>query len=306
MYKVVVGIPTYKRPEMLQKLLLSILDCEIDRAVIRDVDIVVVDNDADRTAEVIVRGISFQSNGLYKLTYHNYPVKGLSNVRNELFKIALTFMPDYIVSIDDDEFATKGWLNQLIQTITKNEAEIVIGPVIPVFEHNVSPYISGWFKYKKLPNNERVYFFWTGNFIISADFLLKHQLEFDDRFNKTGSEDSWFGVKARNSGARIIWANDAVVYETIPAKRARLKWLVRRSFNGAVSTVYMLKLQKKYLGIAKKTVVSLIYFMSGGLALAGVPLPFRWKYWGILKLSEGVGGFAGLVGFRFQEYSKDR
>ena len=58
--------------------------------------------------------------------------------------------PDFIVCIDDDEFPTPDWLNQLLLTITEIKADIVLGPVIPVFENKVSPYISYWFKYKIL------------------------------------------------------------------------------------------------------------------------------------------------------------
>ncbi len=306
MYNIVIGIPTFKRPKMLQKLILNIIECNINELLIKSINIIVVDNDIDKTAEPIVNELKDSYSDSCKLKYYNYPVKGLSNVRNELFIRALEYNPDYIVCIDDDEYPTSEWLNQLLITITTVKADIVQGPVIPVFESEVSPFISNWFKYKNLKNHQRVDFFWTGNFIISVKFLLEHKIKFDERFNFTGSEDSHFGVTALNSGANIYWASNAIVYETIPAKRAKLKWLIKRSYNGAITFGYILKLEKNYFGLLKKTFISITYFFVGTIALIVIPFPFRWKYWGILKISESMGGFAGLFGIRFHEYAKDR
>ena len=113
-------------------------------------------------------------------------------------------------------------------------------------------------------------------------------------------------LAALNKGADIYWADEAVVYETIPDKRANLKWLIKRSYNGAVTYCYILKLEKNYNSLMKKTVISVGYFISGTLALIVMPFPFRWKYWGILRISESIGGFAGLLGIKFHEYAKDR
>jgi len=306
MYNVVIGIPSFRRPLMLKKLIFSIIGCNIDRSLIKEVFILVVDNDIEKTAEITVKELADEFYGIHRFYYHNYPVKGLSNVRNEIFTKALEFNPDYIACIDDDEYVTSDWLNQLLLTITKSRAEIVLGPVIPEFEGKVSPYIAYWFKYQKLENFQKVHFFWTGNFVISAGFFLKHKIEFDNRFNITGSEDSYFGVKALKSGADICWANKAVAYETIPQKRANLKWLIRRNFNNAITFTYILKLEKLYFRLLKKMVISFVYSVTGVMALVFIPFPFRWKYWGILKISESVGGFAGLFSFQFHEYAKDR
>ncbi len=306
MYNIVIGIPTFRRPEMLKKLILSITGCYINKSLIKDVNILVVDNDVDKTAEITVKELTDKFYSNFKLNYYNYPVKGLSNVRNEIFRKALEFNPDYIVCIDDDEYAASDWLNQLVLTITGNEAEIVLGPVIPEFEGEVSPYIAYWFKYKDLENFQKVDFFWTGNFIIGAGFFLKHKIKFDNRFNKTGSEDSYFGVKALKSGVSIRWANKAVAYETIPQKRANLKWLIRRNFNNAITFTYILKLEKINFRLLKKILISIAYLLTGIIALVFIFFPFRWKYWGILKISESIGGFAGLIGISFHEYANDR
>lgn len=291
---------------MLSKLILSIYSCQINKSLIKDVKIIVVDNDIDRTAENTVNELASRFTGNHRLTYHSYPVKGLSNVRNEIFRKASELDPDYIACIDDDEYPDSDWLNQLILTITRCEADIVMGPVIPEFESPVSPFIAYWFKYKDLENFKKIYFFWTGNFIICADFFLKHKIKFDNRFNITGSEDSYFGVKALKSGANICWSDKAVAFETIPQKRANLKWLIKRNFNHALNFTHILKLEKIWLRLIKKILISIAYLFAGFFALVFLIFPVKWKYWGILKISESIGGFAGLLSFQFQEYAKDR
>jgi succinoglycan biosynthesis protein ExoM len=57
MLKIAVCIPTYKRPLSLEKLILSLVNCKIDKSVISEVNIIVVDNDAMMTAESVIRGL---------------------------------------------------------------------------------------------------------------------------------------------------------------------------------------------------------------------------------------------------------
>ena len=305
MNKIAICIPTYNRPEMLKKLVLSIINCDFSNSLISEVRIIIIDNDASKTAESTVDQLKEMHNHSHEINYYNYTLKGLSNVRNELFKRALEFNPDYILGIDDDEYVTTDWINQLLITINNNKGDIAIGPVIPRFENIVSPYISYWFKYRNLSNSKKIQFFWTGNYVICVKFLLKFKLEFDMRFNTSGGEDSYFGVTALKRGAKIYWAKDAVAYETIPYKRTNLRWLVKRCYNGAANYTFILKLEKNYFGLLKKFFISIVYLLSGIMSLVLILFPLRWKYWGILKISESIGGFAGLFSFQLHEYAKE-
>ncbi len=306
MYNLTIGIPTYKRPEMLKKLIISIFDNNLDRSVINAINILVVDNDIDKTAQIVTKELQGRCALPYNLIYHHYPQKGLVNVRNEIFRSALELFPDYIVGIDDDEYTTTNWLMGLISTITTNKGEIVMGPVIPHIETNVPAAISYWFKTPTGINSQRINYFETGNFIIDTKFILKNNLRFDMMFNLTGAEDSYFGVKALKKGAKIYWAAQAIAYESISEKRASLKWLIRRSFRGALTFTYILVLEKKYLALLKKMMVNIIYIIVGTISLLLLPFPGRYKYWGIIKISESAGSFAGLTGMQYNEYRIDK
>jgi glycosyltransferase involved in cell wall biosynthesis len=54
MYNITICIPTYKRPEMLKKLVQSIVENNINKTLIKEVNIIVADNDAEKTAESLI------------------------------------------------------------------------------------------------------------------------------------------------------------------------------------------------------------------------------------------------------------
>jgi cellulose synthase/poly-beta-1,6-N-acetylglucosamine synthase-like glycosyltransferase len=302
MYTIAVCIPTYKRPFLLKKLIVSILDSNINKSLIKKVNITVVDNDIDKTAEEIVKELSGETAGIYSMNYFNYPLKGLSNVRNELIRKARLSDPDFIVFIDDDEYVTAEWLNELIRVIVRNNAVMAIGPVVSVFDREISEYISCWFSRTDYADNTPIKYIRTGNLIIDAHSLLKYGIWFDNRFNRTGSEDTYFGIQMIKKGATVFWAANAIACEPVPEERTNLKWLIRRKYRGAITFTYMLKLEKEYLRLFKKSVVSLFYIISGICALVMLPFPVIKKYWGIIKISEGIGGMAGLANYKYFEY----
>ena len=107
-------------------------------------------------------------------------------------------------------------------------------------------------------------------------------------------------------GAAIYWASKAVAYETIPPQRTTLSWLIRRKYNGASTYIFVLKLERGFVKLSKKAITDIIYLLIGVIALLVTPFPFKHKYWGILRISESIGGLSGLLGFQYHEYSKNR
>ncbi|MEI6047781.1 MAG: glycosyltransferase [Bacteroidota bacterium] len=303
MNKITICIATYKRPSMLEKLIISILNCNIDKSLIGDISIIVVDNDTEKTAEGVINVLMERIKGIYKLIYSSYPYKGIVNVRNECLKKALSLEPDYIVFVDDDEYVTPDWLNELVKTIINNNADIVRGPVFSEPEIKVSDSISYWFTIRATySDNSQIYRIATGNLIMNRLSFQKFDVWFDPRFNITGSSDYFFGVQLLKKGARFYWAANAIAYETIPESRANLKWLIKRFYRGASTFTWVLKLEKKYVSLIKKVMASFIYILMGICALVILPFPIKKRYWGILKLSEGIGGITGLFNFLYLEY----
>jgi len=301
--KLVIGIPTYKRPLMLEKLILSIYASQINYDLIGAISLVVVDNDIKRTAENVIKELKNKCISPFNLEYFNYPKKGLTHVRNEILKQSLKLKPDFIAFVDDDEYVTDNWLNELIKTMIHMNADIVQGPNLPVFEKEVPSYISRWFYVHNFETNTQMDLVETNNLLIKSKFLNDHNLRFDSRFDQTGGEDTFFGVQAIQKGARIFWSHDAVVYETIPEKRASLKWLMRRTYRAASTFTYILKLKKSYAMLFRKFAISIIYLIFGICSLVFLPFSNKHKYLGPIKISEAFGGFAGILNIRYKEYA---
>jgi succinoglycan biosynthesis protein ExoM len=302
MNKIAICIPTYKRPLLLRKLVLSIIGCRLNKTLIKDVSIIIVDNDIDKTAELTVGEFKEIYSETFEIQYINYPVKGLSNVRNELIRNGLMLKPDYLVFIDDDEYVSPEWLNELVKTTIENKADITMGPVVTERNSNIPEAISCWIQRPTYPNNTSLKFLRTGNLIIDIKSLLTHKIWFDNRFNSTGGEDSFFGIQMLKKGATIFWASDAVVYEIIPEDRANINWLARRYYNGANVFTYILKIEKDYMKLFKKVLVSFVNILLGFLGFILIIIPFRKRYWGLLKMAEGCGGLAGSFSIQYDEY----
>ena len=302
MNNITICIPTYRRQLLLEKLIMSIIECNLDESLICDVSIIIVDNDIQRSAVVIVNRLKEKFNNLYKIHYYNYPQKGLSKVRNELIKIALTMDPDYLVFIDDDQYVTSVWLNELVKTVINNNADAARGPVLAISNEPVPHDIWCWFQRERYPNNTKLNTLTTGNMIIKKSSLVKYNLWFDSRFDKTGAEDSFFGVQLLKIGGTIFWADNAITYEIIPRSRAKISWLIKRFYNGANTYTYILKLEKKYFLLLKKTLISFMYIISGLCSIIIILIPIKRRFWSLLKLAEGLGGIAGLISLKYNEY----
>ena len=307
MYQIAICIPTFRRPLLLKKLVQSISKCNIDATLIKDFTIIIVDNDDCKTAISVVDELKKELHSFTnKITYVNYPVKGLSNVRNELIRNALSLKPNYIAFVDDDEYVSPEWLNELVKTITVNKADLVLGPVISLVNHNASRFVASWLQRQNYPNNTKLGFLASNNLIIDTKSFLEKDIWFDPRFNATGAEDVFFGSQMLKKGAKIYWAANAIVYEPIPENRTKLKWLLKRKYNGAANFTVILKLEKNYFGLLRKVLVSVAYFISGSVALLIILFPFKRKYWGVVKISESIGGIAGLLNLQLHEYGKSK
>jgi len=302
MNSISICIPTYKRPDGLKKLLLSIKDCDIDKTLINTLYIIIVDNDKERSAFELVSDLAENELNAFDLSYFHYPMQGLAKVRNELLKRAFERNTDYIAFIDDDEFADPVWLNQLVTTIVHNDADLVMGPVQPVFEKEIPDSIAKWLYRKDHNNNQRLHFIRSGNLIINASRLRSFNIWFNPHFDKMGGEDSYFGKKMAQKGALIHWAANAVAYETTPETRTKLVWLLKRKYRGAFMFTYILKMEKEYLKLFKKVCFSFIYLIIGILSAPLILIPFRNRYWGIMKINEALGSYASLFNMTYVAY----
>ncbi|HEY4283134.1 MAG TPA: glycosyltransferase family 2 protein [Chthoniobacterales bacterium] len=221
--KIDVCVATYKRPQLLKKLLLSLAAQETGGEY--TFAVVVADNDVERSAEPVVRELNASG---AKIIYAVEPEQNISLARNKALSLATG---DYIAAIDDDEYANSSWLLQLYRALTSFNADVVHGPVIPEFPPQTPRYIREAFMRPNPPTGSTgKYILNAGNTLFRRTLIEGTKTPFDPRFGRTGAEDTAFFFDLRRRGSRMTWCREALVFEAVPSPRANLMWLVRRKF----------------------------------------------------------------------------
>ena len=193
-----------------------------------DIEIIVVDNDVSCTAKPVVD--YYAKLGLFRVTYLSEHRKGLANVRNAALDYAL-LNADALAFIDDDELPSTNWVNALSAALQSSNADVILGPVTPLFEKQAPDWAAdGGFYSKRLVPDSHGYLKdgYTCNAILRCSTLRHTGVRFDPRFNLTGGEDTLLFRELLRSGAKLGWSEKAVVYEWVPENRVRLSWLLTR------------------------------------------------------------------------------
>lgn len=219
-------------------------------------EVVVVDNDKNRSAENIV-SIFKKRKGL-NIVYDCEPEKNIALARNRTIYNAKA---NFIAFIDDDEFPCNKWLYHLYLALISSKADGVLGPVIPHFEKQPPK----WLLKSKLL--ERPSFSTgtllksgdtrTGNLLFNRRILENESCPFDPRFGKTGGEDGDFFRRMIKKGHIFIWCNEAYVYETVPSDRLKKSYFLKRAYIRGVSEAKLSSFLK--IGIFRSLIAVSLY-----------------------------------------------
>jgi glycosyltransferase involved in cell wall biosynthesis len=243
-----VVICTYRRVDGIVRAARSVLaqDC-VGRV---PIELVIVDNNADGRAEPVVREL--QASAPIPVRYVHEPVASISRARNAGIRAAAAA---HIAFLDDDEIAAPGWLAALIETARATGADLVFGPVNPIFEGGAPPdwdltgshYRTGLALpdgtvapiLDELGHDHALGRVGAGNVLIVGSCLDDPE-PFDSAFGSSGGEDSDFFRRQTARGRRAAWSAKAVVEEHVPKARAELGFMVTRSFRESQTYVQFL------------------------------------------------------------------
>jgi glycosyltransferase involved in cell wall biosynthesis len=304
MIRIAICIATFQRPQGLSRLLESLSNLRFEKQDEPSIKIVIVDNDSNGTAKPVV---DYWRNKLrWTLVYEIEPRRGISYARNRL--VALVKDMDFVAFIDDDEVASDFWIDELLYTQKKYQADIVTGPVLPFFE--VSPprwIIKGkFFERRYYDDGEHIKQAITANVLIANDLLSWIEGPFDLRVNLAGGGDSLLFYRLLQHGAFIVFSSQAVVEEFTPQSRMTVKWLCQRAYRGGNSYTLILS----YIQPSKKCAIIRLIKGLGRIA-QGIVLLFSSIVIGRLlavkalqNICLGAGSFSGVFGYKYLEYKK--
>jgi succinoglycan biosynthesis protein ExoM len=224
--RVAVCLCTFKRPAQLTRLLDSLL------AIARppSTAFVIVDNDGtDPDVEQRVKAFASACKDHVEFRVQHKP--GISAARNAAIATARTVGANLVAMLDDDEWASPGWLMELLKTRELAGVAVVGGPVEPVFPQDRAPAQ----QYRRLWSvppgrmHGRTYVYCTANCLVELSALDGlGEAPFDDRFGLTGGEDSALFRRLFFSGVTMAWAERALLYQDFSPERADMDWMRKR------------------------------------------------------------------------------
>lgn len=224
--RVVVAMLTYKRPDDLAAAVPALLAQA--GSVPDDVRLLVVDNDPDGSARAFVEASGAD--------YLHEPRPGIAAARNAA--ITATDDADVLVFIDDDERPVDRWLELLLATYRETGAPCVVGPVVSEFAVQPDAWVRAgrFFDRRRLPTGTPVTVAATNNLLLDVVTLRRTGVRFDEAFGLSGGSDTLFSRTLVARGVRMVWCDEAVVVDVVPADRSTRAWVLhraRRSGNSA-------------------------------------------------------------------------
>ncbi len=293
---------TYLRPVGLRRLLDALSHLDVDPGSPANIRVLIVDNDPQGSARAVVDDPTLRIP--WPVEYFVEPERGIPAGRNTAVRLAGDV--DFVAFIDDDEVPAPRWLAELLRVQRLTGADVVTGPVVPRFETDPPSWAArgGFYASPRFPTGASMAWATTSNVLISSEALGGDQPPFHPGMRLSGGSDTHFFMRAHRTGRRMVWADEAVVAEYIPASRATLRWLLRREFRRGITLSTCLRdLDLTPWRVARRVAHGGVRIMQGlGQTALAVVGGQRQAVRGLGTMSFGAGLLAGLTGVSYQEY----
>ena len=297
-------ITTYKRPQGLKRLVQGIAKLTFSKVVCPNIEVIIIDNDNEGIAAKICQ--EFQKDFPWILKTDVESRRGITYGRNKSLSLADT-KTDWIAIIDDDEVPEPNWLDELLWVQQEYQADVISGTVLPHFINEEPPewiVNSGFLHRPRFQNGESRHVALTNNVLVRAEALRQYNPVFDNRFALTGGEDTHLFMRLHQAGYKIVWADDAIVYDWLPSERTKPKWILER-YRHEWSTYSFLEKELdpsfkiQFIRALKGTALILI-----GIVRLPLTLVFgrQERFKSLMYIYRGTGTFVGLLGLNRQEY----
>lgn len=299
-----IAVLTYKRVEQLVPLI-HILREQAEKSD-ATASILVVDNDPAASARLPASAAVLGAG-----RYVHEPTPGIAAARNRALREATN--SSLLVFIDDDEVPVEGWLQQLFDEYLRSWPVAVVGPVVSSYEKQPEPWIEAgrFFARRRLASGTRVDVAATNNLLLDLEWLRRQGIEFDDAFGLSGGSDTLFSRQITAAGGEIVWCDEAVVHDMVPASRATRTWVLQRAYRSGNSwSRSSLALEASGVGRARVRTVLIargtVRYVGGAIReLVGrVAGRLDAEAQGTRTRRRGAGMIAGAVGRVYSEYAR--
>lgn len=275
--KIVVAVPTRRRPEMLASCLRSLAALQVPVGF--QLQVVVVENDMAEVCKQLVNHLAQGHVNLKNLIYKHEPRLGISTARNACIHTALEVGADFLAFIDDDETVAPNWLQFHMAAMEQQNADLLGGPVrlakseyelnwvdrilFKALEHR---YMQVELKALAISNaasskNTTVH---TNNWVCKTSIFENHGIFFNEDLGQTGGEDTVFFNDCVRMDLRVGWVPNAVVWDHLPKSRLGIRYQYERSRDHS----------NAYLHYKLQTKSTSVWGVIGTILLRFIYLPF--------------------------------
>lgn len=299
-----VAVLTYCRPADLEVILPTVF-AQVDTCA-HDVDVLVVDNDPAASASGVLA--AYARPGL-RSAVETRP--GIAAARNRALLECTE--RDLLLFIDDDETPGPNWLEAMIRQWQDTQPTAVVGPVVSEFIGELDPWIvaGAFFVRRRMPTGTAVGVAATNNLLLDLSAIRRMGLRFDERFGLSGGSDSLFTRQIVRSAGSMVWCDEAVVTDRVPAERMKRSWVLRRSLRmGNSEGRITVHLAGTPIGnLEARTIVigrAMARMGAGGLraALGTVGRSQRHQARGARTCARGAGLLLSAFGYTYHEYRR--
>jgi glucosyl-dolichyl phosphate glucuronosyltransferase len=234
--KFTIVIATYRRPAMLRDSVISLRALKIPSNV--SLEVLIVDNDPDRSAASVMNDLVDQCAEAFALRYVAEPLTGLSHARNRGIEEA---DGDVIGFLDDDIFISENWLVAMLDCLHRTGAASVGGPYVNHWEGEPDPTVLAC-QYKLVTPDwgDRDFALRGRSTPGGGNAVFRRQvfdagLRFSPELGRIGNlllsgEDTELFRRLQKQGAAVWYCAGAAMRHRIGGERLTQDYLVRRSF----------------------------------------------------------------------------
>jgi GT2 family glycosyltransferase len=269
-----------------------------------ELGVVVIDNDAEGSARATLDEARAELR--WPLIYEVEARQGIPFARNASVRVAFAHGARLIAFVDDDETVTPTWLAALLHTLERTRADVVTGPVVPVLPEALPDWVrrGEFFTPARHATGTRLDRAFTNNALVRREVLERLPTCFDERMALTGGSDTHLFQRLARAGASIVWCDEALVHDHVPASRATSEWLVQRWYRVGSVTTFVRKdtqpLPKALLTTAAASARAAVVGVA--LSAAGVVGGKHVRVKGARWIAYAAGLVSGLRGMRYEEY----